>query len=130
VRLRRWRASNRRAIELLQANVPYERAVPATAYNFFFGSLYPVYVRGVAYAAGGQYRQAAAEFQKMIDHRGLMMADPAGARARLEKARALARAGDATAARAGYQDFLALWEKADRDVPILIRARTESARIR
>ena len=118
------------AIELLQANVPYERAVPATAFNFFFGSLYPVYVRGLAYAAAGRHQQAVAEFQKMLDRRGLMMADPAGARARLEKARALARAGDATAARAAYQDFLSLWADADRDVPILIQARTEAARIR
>ena len=82
------------AIELLQANVPYERAVPATAFNFFFGSLYPVYVRGQAYAASGLHQQAVAEFQKILDHPGLMMGDPAGARARLEKARSLARAGE------------------------------------
>ena len=74
-----------RAIELLQANVPYERAVPPTAFNFFFGSLYPVYVRAHAYAASGQHQQAVAEFQKMLDHRGLMMGDPAGARASWRK---------------------------------------------
>ena len=105
------------AIELLQANVPYERAVPATAFNFFFGSLYPVYVRGQAYAASGQHQLAVAEFQKILDHRGLMMGDPAGARARLEKARSLARAGDLSAARTAYQEFLALWKDADPDVP-------------
>ena len=83
-----------RAIELLQANVPYERAIPPPAFNFFFGSLYPVYVRAQAYAANGQHQQAVAEFQKILDHRGLMMGDPAGARALLDKARSLARAGD------------------------------------
>jgi tetratricopeptide (TPR) repeat protein/predicted Ser/Thr protein kinase len=117
------------AIELLQANVPYERAVPATAANFFFGSLYPVYVRGQAYAAGGQHQRAAAEFQKILDHPGLMMGDPAGARARLEKARSLARAGDQAAARSAYQDFLALWENADVDVPMLAQAKAESAKL-
>src|SRR4030095_3830071 len=67
-----------RAIELLQANVAYERAIPPTAFNSFFGSLYPVYVRARAYAANGQHQQAVAEFQKILDHRGLMMPDPAG----------------------------------------------------
>jgi serine/threonine protein kinase/tetratricopeptide (TPR) repeat protein len=118
-----------RAIELLQANVPYERAVPATAFTTFFGSLYPVYVRGLAYAAGGQYPQAVAELQKMLDHPGLMMGDPAGARARLEKARSLAHAGDRTGARAAYQDFLTLWKDADPDVPLLATAKAEYAKL-
>jgi hypothetical protein len=118
-----------RALELLQANVPYERAVPATAFTFFFGSLYPVYVRGQSYAASEQPQQAAAEFQKILDHPGLMMGDPAGARARLEKARSLARAGDRAAARSAYQDFLALWENADLDVPILVQAKAEAAKL-
>ena len=117
------------AIELLQANVPYERAIPATAFNFFFGSLYPVYVRGQAYAASGQHQQAAAEFQKILDHPGLMMGDPATARAQLEKARSLARAGDRTAARSAYQDFLALWENADPDVPILAQAKADYTKL-
>jgi eukaryotic-like serine/threonine-protein kinase len=117
------------AIELPRANTPYERAVPATAFNFFFGSLYPVYVRGQAYGASGQHQQAAAEFQKILDHPGLMMGDPAGARARLEKARSLARAGDRTAARSAYQEFLGLWKDADLDVPILTQARAEYARL-
>jgi tRNA A-37 threonylcarbamoyl transferase component Bud32/tetratricopeptide (TPR) repeat protein/TolB-like protein len=115
------------AIDLLQVNVPYERAVPATAFNFFFGSLCPVYVRGQAYAASGQARQAAAEFQKIIDHPGLMMGDPAGARARLEKARSLAQDGDRVAARTAYHEFLELWKDADPDVPILVQARSEAA---
>jgi hypothetical protein len=56
-----------RAIELLQANVPYERAIPPPAFNCFFGRLYPVYVRAQAYAANGQHQQAVAEFQKILD---------------------------------------------------------------
>ena len=117
------------AIELLQANVPYERAVPATAFNFFFGSLYPVYVRGQAYAASELPQMAAAEFQKILDHPGLMMGDPAGARARLEKARSLARAGNLSAARTVYEDFLALWKNADLDVPILAQAKAEYSKL-
>ncbi|MEO5740176.1 MAG: protein kinase [Vicinamibacterales bacterium] len=119
-----------RAIELLQANVAYERAVPPTAFNFFFGSLYPVYVRAQAYAAGGKHQQAVAEFQKILDHRGLMMGDPAGARALLEKARLLVRAGDQTSARAAYQEFLLLWKDADSDVPVLAQAKAEYAKLR
>ena len=119
-----------RAIELLQANVPYERAVPPTAFNSFFGSLYPVYVRAHAYAANGQHQQAVAEFQKILDHRGLMMGDPAGARALLEKARSLARAGDQMGARAAYQEFLLLWKDADPDVPVLAQAQAEYAKLK
>jgi tetratricopeptide (TPR) repeat protein len=119
-----------RALELLQSNVRYERAVPATAFNFFFGSLYPVYVRAQAYTASGQHQRAAAEFQKILDHPGLMMGDPAGGRARLEKARALARAADFASARSAYQDFFALWENADVDAPILAQAKAEHAKLR
>jgi len=119
-----------RAIELLQVNVPYERAIPPTAFNFFFGSLYPVYVRAQAYAAIGQHQQAVAEFQKILDHRGLMMGDPAGARALLEKARSLARAGDQTGARAAYEDFLSLWKDADPDVPIRAQAQAENGKLK
>ncbi|MGH9200824.1 MAG: hypothetical protein ACRD2A_06275 [Vicinamibacterales bacterium] len=118
-----------KAVELLQSNVQYERAVPATAFNFHFGSLYPVYVRAQAYAAGGQHQQAAAELQKILDHPGLMLGDSASARARLEKARALARVGDQAGARAAYQDFLTLWKDADPDVPILVQAKAEYAKL-
>jgi tetratricopeptide (TPR) repeat protein len=118
-----------KAIQFLAANTPYERAVPATAFNHFFGSLYPVFVRGQAYLLAGQSRQAATEFQKLIDHFGLMMADPAGARARLEKGRSLALAGDKAGARTAYEDFLNLWKDADSDVPILVQAKAEYARL-
>ncbi len=102
---------------------------PSTAYNSFFGSLYPVFVRGQAYLAAGKGQEAAVEFQKLIDHVGLMMADPAGARARLEKARSLALAGDNVGARTAYEDFLSLWKDADADVPILAQAKAEYAKL-
>jgi serine/threonine protein kinase/tetratricopeptide (TPR) repeat protein len=118
------------AIELLRANVHYERAIPATAFNFFFGSLYPTYVRAQAYSARGQHQEAAMEFQKILDHRGLMMGDPAGARALLEKARSLARVGDQVGARAAYEDFLSSWKDADPKVPVLAQAQAEYAKLR
>ncbi len=119
-----------RALELLQSNVRYEDAASTIAYSFFFGSLYPVYVRAQAYTAAGQHQPAAAELQKILDRPGLMMGDPAGARARLEKARALVRAGDRAAARTAYDEFLALWKEADADAPMLTQARAEYAALR
>ena len=89
-----------------------------------------MYVRAHAYAASGQHQQAVAEFQKILDHRGLMMGDPALARALLEKARALARGGDQMGARAVYQEFLLLWKDADPDVPLLAQAQAEYAKLK
>jgi hypothetical protein len=69
--------------------------------------------------------RAAAEFQKLIDHRGLVVNFPWGALARLKLARAYAMQGDTAKARAAYRDFLTLWKDADPDVPILKEAQTE-----
>jgi len=117
------------AIELLQVNVPYELAVPGISYFGFFGSLYPVYVRGESYLAQHQDAQAAAEFQKILDHPGLVFADPVGAVARLQLGRAYAMSGDNAKARAAYQDFLTLWKDADPDIPILKQAKAEYAKL-
>ena len=76
-----------------------------------------------------QGAEAAAEFQKILDHRGIVGADPIGALARLQLARALALAGDRSKAIAAYQDFLTLWKNADADIPILVRAKAEYARL-
>jgi hypothetical protein len=73
---------------------------------------------------------AAAEFQKFIDHRGLVGNCPWGALARLGLARAYTMQGDTVKARAAYQDFLTLWKDADPDVPILITAKAEYAKLR
>ncbi len=74
--------------------------------------------------------RAAAEFQKFIDHRGVVMNFPWGALARLGLARACAMQGDTAKSRAAYQDFLTLWKDADPDIPILKQAKAESARLR
>jgi hypothetical protein len=118
-----------KAIELLQAAAPYEFAVPAVNFNTFFGGLYPVYVRGEAFLAAHQGADAAAEFQKILAHPGLVFADPVGALARLQLARTLASSGDKTKAKTAYQDFLTLWKDADPDIPILKETRAEYAKL-
>jgi hypothetical protein len=92
-------------------------------------SLYPVYVRGLAYLALHQGADAAAEFQKILDRRGIVVSDPIGALARLQLGRALAMSPDKTKAKAAYQDFLRLWKDADSDIPILQQAKAEYARL-
>jgi tetratricopeptide (TPR) repeat protein len=118
-----------KAIELLQTALPHELAVPAIDFNFFFGGLYSAYVRGEAYLAARKPTEAAAEFQKILDHRGLLAADPVGALARLQLGRAYALSGDKAKARSAYHDFLSLWQDADREIPILKQAQTEYAKL-
>jgi serine/threonine protein kinase/tetratricopeptide (TPR) repeat protein len=120
----------RKAIELLQVTVPYELAVPGIDFNTFFGGLYPVYVRGEAYLASHQGPEAAAEFQKILDHRGIVGCDPIGALAHLQLGRALALAGDKSKAKTAYQDFRTLWKDADPGIPILEQAKAEYARLK
>jgi hypothetical protein len=120
----------RQAVEVLQAAASHELAVPGINFFAFFGSLYPAYVRGEAYLAEHEGPKAAAEFQKMIDHPGIMFADPAGALARFQLARALALSGEKLKAKAAYQVALALWKDADPDLPILIQAKAEYTALR
>ncbi len=82
-----------KAIELLQIAVPYELGTPRSSIHGFFGALYPVYVRGEAYLAAHQGAEAAAEFQKILDHRGIVVSDPIGALAHLQLGRAFAYVG-------------------------------------
>jgi ATP/maltotriose-dependent transcriptional regulator MalT len=93
-------------------------------------ALHPVYVRGGAYRATHQGKEAAAEFQKILDHRGIALNEPIGALAQLGLARAYALSGDPVKARAAYQDFLTLWKDADPDIPILLAAKAEYANLR
>jgi tetratricopeptide (TPR) repeat protein len=116
-----------KAIELLQIAAPYELGEPRSAIHGNFGALYPVYVRGEAYLASHQGSEAAAEFQKILDHRGIVVSDPIGALAHLQLGRALALSGDKTKAKKSYQDFLTLWKDADPDIPILKQAKAEYA---
>ena len=81
------------AIERLQTALPYDLAMPGTAFFAKFGGLYPAYVRGQAYLQAGRGREAAAEFQKVLDHRGIVLADPIGALAHLQVGRAYVVSG-------------------------------------
>ena len=103
--------------------------MPGTKFFAQFGGLYPAYVRGQAYLEAQQGREAAAEFQKVLDHRGIVLADPIGALAHLQLGRAYVISGDATKAKSAYRDFLTLWKDADPDVPILKKAKAEYARL-
>ena len=113
--------SSKGAVELLQVASPVELGCG--------GSLLPVYVRGEAYMMLQDGKAAAAEFQKFIDYRGLVVNFPLGALARLGLARAHKLQGDTAKARAAYQDFLALWKDADPDIPILKEAKAEYAKL-
>ena len=125
--LARGRPQN--AIDTLQSAVPYELSVPGISFRGFFGALYPVYVRGEARLAAHQGAEAAVEFQKILDHRGLVFADPIGAMARLQLGRALAVSGDRNKAKAACRDFLTLWKDADPELPIFKQAKVEYARL-
>jgi tetratricopeptide (TPR) repeat protein len=117
------------AVERLQKSLPYDFAMPGTAFIGKFGGGYPAYVRGQAYLAAGRGQEAAAEFQKVLNRRGVVFADPIGVLARLQLGRALNLAGDNAQAKAAYQDFLTLWKDADPDIPVLKQARAEYARL-
>jgi len=118
-----------KAAELLHAASAYELGEPAPGAEVG-GTLYPVYVRGEAYLEAGQGQQAAAEFQKLIDHRGIVENFVLGALAHLQLGRARALSGDKESARKAYQDFFALWKNADPDIPILKQAKAEYEKLK
>jgi serine/threonine protein kinase/tetratricopeptide (TPR) repeat protein len=117
------------AIQALQIASRYDLALGGVGYIGRFGGLYPIYVRGMAYLAARQPAEAAAEFQRIVDHPGIVLMDPMGAMARLQLARALARSGDTVKAKSAYNDLLTLWKNADPEIPVLKEARAESARL-
>jgi DNA-binding winged helix-turn-helix (wHTH) protein/predicted Zn-dependent protease len=126
------RSQPSQAVELLQTTVPYENGSPTTGgseYLLGAGNLYPAYVRGLAYLAAHQATEAAAEFQKILDHRGIVICDPVGALAQVQLGRAYALSGDKTKAKSAYRDFLALWKDADPDIPIFNQAKAEYAKL-
>lgn len=116
-----------RAIEALTVASPYELGSPMQRINF---ALYPVYVRGEAYLASRQGPAAVAEFQKILDHPGVVLNEPIGALAHLQLGRAYALSGDTAKAKTAYQEFLILWKDADPDIPILKEAKAEYAKLR
>jgi len=119
--LRQSRGS--KAIDDLESARALELASPSAL------TLYPAYVRGQAYLATGDASKAAAEFQKFIDHPGIVVNSPLSTMARLELARTYARGGDSARANNAYRDFLALWKNADPDIPILRQAQAEYAKL-
>ncbi len=124
------RADSTETVERLQITQPYELAVNGLNFNhYYLGGLHSAYVRGEALAAAHRYPEAAAEFQKILDHRGIVSADPIGVLAHLQSGRTFALAGDQVKARRAYEDFLSRWKDADSDVPILVQAKAEYARL-
>jgi eukaryotic-like serine/threonine-protein kinase len=115
-----------RAIDALSASAPYELGETNPSFTF---ALYPVYLRGEAYLAAKQGAAAVNEFQKILDHGGVVGNEPIAALARLGLARAYALAGDNAKSKTAYQDFLTLWKDADPDIPILIAAKSEYAKL-
>ena len=116
------------ALEVLGVSAPHEIGLPA--YSFYnWPNLYPVYVRGEAYLAAHKGTEAAAEFQKILSHRGIVLNEPIGALAHLQLGRAYAISGDTAKARAAYQDFLTLWKDADLDIPVLKQVKAEYAKL-
>ncbi len=120
------------AIGILHASVPYELADPPP---FSAGTMYPVYLCGEAYlgtgkAGAGNGGLAAAEFQKILDHPGVIVNFPLVSLSHLGLGRARALAGDSAGARTAYQDFFAFWKDADPDIPILKQAKAEYAKLR
>jgi serine/threonine protein kinase len=125
--IRRGNASA--AIESLKAAEPYE--LGQTSYSSYgWTGLYPVYVRGEADLAAHHGGEAAVEFQKILDHRGIVLNEPIGVLAHLGLARAYAMQADTAKAKAAYQDFLTLWKDADPDIPIFIAAKSEYAKLK
>ena len=117
------------AIQALQIASRYDLALGGVGFVGRFGGLYPIYVRGLAYLEAGQPAEAVAEFQRILDHRGIVLVDPMDALARLQLARALALSGDTANAKSVYSDLLTLWKNADPDIPVLNAARAEYARL-
>ncbi len=115
------RGNSSQALVYLEASAPYELRQ--------LGNLYPAYLRGQAYLLAHNGSAAAAEFQKLLDHQGIVVNFVTGALAHLQIGRAYAMAGDTAKARAAYKDFLTLWKDADPDIPILKEAKAEYAKL-
>jgi serine/threonine protein kinase/tetratricopeptide (TPR) repeat protein len=117
------------SVERLQIAVPYELAANGLNFARNLGGLHSAYVRGEAFIAAHRYAEAGAEFQKILDHRGLVGLDPIGSLAHLQLGRVFALSGDRAKAKAAYEAFLTLWKDADPDVPILKSAKAEYERL-
>jgi hypothetical protein len=117
-----------KALEDLRTTAEYELGTPLPQFEVG-GSLYPVYIRGQVYLSLDQGKEAATEFQKLLEQRGVVVNCPLGALARLQLGRSYAMQGDAVRSRTAYQDFFRLWKDADPDIPILKQAKAEYAKL-
>jgi tetratricopeptide (TPR) repeat protein len=113
-----------RAVIALEPSLPYELGSPPPGIQ-----MYPAYIRGLAYLAQKNGPAAAAEFQKFLDHPGIVQNFLLGSLAHLQLARAYVVSGDTAKAKTAYRDFLNLWKDADPDVPILKEAKAEYAKL-
>jgi hypothetical protein len=117
------------AIQALQVASRYDLALGGVGFIGRFGGLYPIYVRGVAYLTARRPAEAAGEFQRILDHRSIVLVDPMDAMARLQLARAHALSGETLKAQSAYEDLFTLWKNPDPDIPILKKARAEYAEL-
>ena len=114
------------AVAALTVASPYELGHTNNDFTF---ALYPVYLRGESYLAAKDGSAAITEFQKILDHSGVVGNEPIGALAHLGLGRAYALSGDSAKAKTAYQDFFALWKNADSDIPLLNQAKAEYAKL-
>jgi hypothetical protein len=121
------RGNGAKAVDLLTPASPYELGEGIGSLNFV--CILPAYIRGEAYLGAKQASAAASEFQKILDHRGLVSNCWTGALAHLGLARSYTLSGDTPKARTNYQDFLALWKDADPSLPVLQQAKSEYAKL-
>jgi len=124
------RSDHATALEYLEVATPHDLGIPPSGISGLFGALYPVYFRGLALLAANKPAEAATEFQRILDHRGIVVSDPIGALARLQSGRAHALSGDTARAKSAYVDFLTLWKDADPDIPLLKHAQAEYAKLK
>jgi eukaryotic-like serine/threonine-protein kinase len=117
------------AVQALQTASRYDLALGGVGFIGRFGGLYSIYVRGLAYLAARQPAAAAGEFQRILDHRSIVLVDPMDAMARLQLARALALSGNPAKAKSAYNDLFMLWKHADANIPIVNEARVEYAKL-
>jgi tetratricopeptide (TPR) repeat protein len=120
------KGNSSQALVYLEAAGPYELGGPQPMPT---GTLYPAYLRGQAYLLAHNGTAAVAEFQKLLDHRGIVGNFVTGALARLQLGRAYALSGDTDKAKGAYRDFLTLWKDADPEVRILQEAKAEYAKM-
>ncbi|MGB2667796.1 MAG: protein kinase [Candidatus Acidiferrum sp.] len=129
-----WRPEIRSVIKLNDGKgaQAVEELAPAAALELSWvePALMPAYIRGQAYLMAHSGSEAALEFQKVLNHRGIVFYSPVAALAHLQIGRAYAMQGDTAKAKAAYQDFLTLWKDADPDIPIFIAAKAEYATLK